>query len=71
MIRVIGRTPGISQRVLADKVGAPPNRMVALVGQGDAQRGRSAIDRRNYELRLTEVGTPTLAKPNGRLSVTA
>ena len=65
VIRVIGRSPGLSQRALADGVGSPASRMVAivdsLIARNLVRRERSATDRRNYELRLTDSGAGALA----------
>ncbi|MCU1421710.1 MAG: putative transcriptional regulatory protein for hcr operon [Microbacteriaceae bacterium] len=65
VIRVIGRSPGLSQRALADGVGSPASRMVAivdaLIARDLVRRERSAADRRNYELRLTDSGREVLA----------
>jgi DNA-binding MarR family transcriptional regulator len=60
VLRLVGRTPGLSQRTLADRVGTVPSRIVTLI-DGLEQRGlvartRSGTDRRNYELHLTAEG---------------
>src|SRR5438128_2517872 len=65
VLRLVGRTPGLSQRTLADRVGTVPSRIVALI-DGLQQRGlvgrtRSGTDRRTYELRLTAEGGGLLA----------
>jgi DNA-binding MarR family transcriptional regulator len=65
VLRLAGRTPGLSQRSLADRVGTAPSRMVALIDgleeRGLVARARSSTDRRNYELHLTADGQALLA----------
>jgi len=60
VIRIIASNPGISQQALAAHLGVLPSRMVALVDsleeKGIVERRRSATDRRNYALALTERG---------------
>jgi DNA-binding MarR family transcriptional regulator len=69
VLRILGRQPGISQRDLADKLGAVQSRVVALIDGLEAlslvDRVRSTVDRRNYELRLTDEGAATLASLRG------
>jgi DNA-binding MarR family transcriptional regulator len=64
-IRVLGRSPGISQRELATRLGTTPSRIVPLLDsleqRGLVERTRSERDRRNYELALTETGQALLA----------
>ena len=64
-IRVLGRTPGISQRELATRLGTTPSRIVPLLDSLEeralVERSRSERDRRNYELSLTETGQALLA----------
>ena len=64
-IRVLGRSPGISQRELATRLGTTPSRIVPLLDslehRGLVERSRSERDRRNYELSLTETGQALLA----------
>ena len=64
VLRLIGRSPGLSQRALADRLGAAPSRVVALIDSLQArdlvERERSRTDRRNYELRLTAEGAQVL-----------
>jgi len=66
VLRMLGRQPGMSQRALADRLGSPPSRMVAVIDRLEARglvtRTRSASDRRNYELSLTAAGSDTLAQ---------
>src|SRR3954454_4640752 len=65
VLRLVGRTPGLSQRSLADRVGTVPSRMVTLIDAPEERarvaRARSSIDRRNYELHLTAHGQALLA----------
>lgn len=60
----IHRHPGISQQVLAERLGILPSRMVALVDglekRGIVERKRDAEDRRAYALSLTPRGVETL-----------
>ncbi len=69
VLRLLGRTPGLSQRSLADRLGAVPSRVVPLIDSLEARglvaRVRSSTDRRNYELRLTAEGTTVLGKLRG------
>ncbi len=69
VLRLLGRTPGLSQRSLADRLGAVPSRVVPLIDSLEARglvaRVRSSTDRRNYELRLTAEGTKVLGKLRG------
>jgi DNA-binding MarR family transcriptional regulator len=64
VLRLLGRAPGLSQRSLADRLGAVPSRVVPLIdslqARGLVQRVRSSTDRRNYELRLTVEGATVL-----------
>lgn len=64
VLRILGRSPGLSQRSLADRLGSVPSRLVPLIdsleGRGLVERVRSSSDRRNYELRLTAEGEKTL-----------
>ncbi|MBT2551910.1 MarR family winged helix-turn-helix transcriptional regulator [Arthrobacter sp. ISL-5] len=64
VLRLIGRTPGLSQRALADRFGAVPSRVVSLVdslqARGLVERERSSTDRRTYELRLTAEGAQVM-----------
>ncbi len=66
VLRLLGRTPGLSQRSLADRLGAVPSRIVSLIDsletRGLVERVRSSMDRRNYELRLTSQGDERLAE---------
>lgn len=64
VLRLLGRTPGLSQRSLADRLGAVPSRVVPLIdslqSRGLVERARSSTDRRNYELCLTAEGAKVL-----------
>ena len=64
VIRIIGRTPGISQRELAQKFGAVQSRVVVLIDRleaaGLATRTRRANDRRIQEIELTDAGRQLL-----------
>lgn len=65
VVRIIGRAPGISQRELADRLGAVQSRVVALVDRLEAAglvtRTRGTVDRRTQQLNLTERGRTLLA----------
>ena len=64
VIRVIARTPDVTQKELADQLGAAQSRVVALIDglerKGLATRTRSATDRRVQHLDLTEPGRALL-----------
>jgi DNA-binding MarR family transcriptional regulator len=64
VLRMLGRAPGLSQRALADRLGAVPSRVVPLIdsmeARGLVERVRSSTDRRNYELLLTAEGEKVL-----------
>ncbi len=66
VIRIIGRTPGISQRELADRLGLVQSRVVVLLDRLDeaglSTRTRRDGDRRVQEVRLTDAGTALLGK---------
>ncbi len=59
-LRLLSRSPGLSQRELADRLGAVPSRVVVLVDAleagGFVARERHPDDRRNYRLSLTDRG---------------
>lgn len=69
VVRLLGRAPGLSQRSLADRLGAAPSRVVSLIdtlqGRGLVERSRSSTDRRNYELHLTDAGQRVLHELRG------
>jgi DNA-binding MarR family transcriptional regulator len=58
LLRMIAADPGQSQRDLATALGVVPSRVVALLDgldrKGLVERRRSATDRRNHEIVLTE-----------------
>jgi DNA-binding MarR family transcriptional regulator len=64
VLRLLGHTPGLSQRALAERIGAVPSRVVSLIDslqtRGLVERVRSTTDRRNYELQLTAHGQDML-----------
>jgi DNA-binding MarR family transcriptional regulator len=66
VLRVLARGAGISQRDLADRIGAAPSRIVVLVDslqdKGLVTRSRSATDRRHHELRLTAAGAAMMKR---------
>lgn len=65
-LRVLGRSPGISQRELAERLGTMPSRLVALVDELEAkalvERRRDEGDRRNNVLFLTAGGEEALVR---------
>ena len=69
VIRIIGRTPGMSQRDLAEKLGIVQSRVVAIIDRletaGLARRTRSSSDRRVQNVELTEAGSVVLRKLRG------
>ena len=66
VIRIIARNPDVTQRELADRLGATQSRVVALVDglehKGLAVRTRSTTDRRVQHLDLTERGRELLPR---------
>src|SRR5699024_929668 len=60
MLRLIALEPGRSQQSVAERLGAPATRLVALVdgleARGVVERRRNPDDRRLYALHLTEAG---------------
>ncbi|MDM4763646.1 MarR family transcriptional regulator [Galbitalea sp. SE-J8] len=66
VVRIIGRTPGLTQRQLAERLGAQQSRVVALIDglerKGLATRTRSTADRRAQQLGLTAAGRAMLAE---------
>jgi DNA-binding MarR family transcriptional regulator len=65
IIRIIGRSPGISQRDLAARLGIGQSRVVALLDRleqaGLSTRTRRPGDRRVQEVELTDAGRALLA----------
>jgi DNA-binding MarR family transcriptional regulator len=63
---VIALQPGMSQQAVADLLGAPPSRLVALVDdlekRGLVERRRNPADRRHYALHLTAAGEQIMQK---------
>jgi DNA-binding MarR family transcriptional regulator len=66
LLRIIAAESGINQRAMAQRLGTPPSRLVALIDRleerGVVRRSRSPSDRRNYELSLTDAGQELLAR---------
>ncbi|WP_353112641.1 MarR family transcriptional regulator [Microbacterium sp.] len=64
VLRIIARQPGLSQRALADRLGAVPSRVVVLVDTleraGLVARTRDPEDRRHHRLDLTDDGRQML-----------
>ena len=64
VLRLIARSPGLSQRELADRLGAVPSRVVVLIDTleraGLVVRERRPDDRRNYRLQPTDAGRATM-----------
>jgi DNA-binding MarR family transcriptional regulator len=64
LLRLLARTPGRSQRQLADDLGMPPSRFVpfadALEARGLIERRKNPSDRRLHALHLTEQGEELL-----------
>ncbi|HEU5268058.1 MAG TPA: MarR family winged helix-turn-helix transcriptional regulator [Jatrophihabitans sp.] len=60
LLRLIARRPGQSQQAVADQLGLPASRLVALVDglqtRGLVERRRNPDDRRHHALYLTEAG---------------
>ncbi|MFG7942567.1 MarR family winged helix-turn-helix transcriptional regulator [Streptomyces cacaoi] len=65
VLRLLARTPGRSQRELADELGMPPSRFVPfadkLEERGLIERRRNPGDRRLYALHLTDEGVTLLS----------
>lgn len=64
VLRILMQNPGLSQRALADRLGAVPSRVVVLVdtleAAGLVSRTRDPDDRRHHRLDLTEAGRASL-----------
>jgi DNA-binding MarR family transcriptional regulator len=64
VLRIIARSPGITQRALAERHGTTQSRVVAIVDRleeaGLATRARSTTDRRKQQLELTQQGAETM-----------
>ncbi|MCW2752675.1 MAG: mexR [Marmoricola sp.] len=69
ILRVIATRPGLSQQALAREIGAVPSRVVKLLDEledrGLVERRRSATDRRNHELHLSDSAGDRLAEVLG------
>ncbi len=65
VLRLLVQNPGVSQQELAARLGVAPSTLVPLMdrlqARGLVERRRSAADRRNYELHLTEDGLAVFA----------
>jgi DNA-binding MarR family transcriptional regulator len=66
ILRLIFVEPGLSQQMLAARLGVGASRVVVLVDELEAKgliaRQRSTKDRRNYELQLTDAGTEVMSR---------
>lgn len=66
ILRLLSIEAGISQRELAQRLGAVPSRVVVLLdsltSKGLVERRRSQTDRRNHELYLTDAGRAMLRR---------
>lgn len=66
VIRIISRTPRLTQRELAERLGTVPSRVVALIDglerKGLAARTRDETDRRAHYLELTDSGRAMLGE---------
>lgn len=64
LLRAVASNPGQSQQALAQLLGTPPSRLVALVDaleeRGILERRRNPDDRRFHALHLTEAGHQVL-----------
>ncbi|WP_439901241.1 MarR family winged helix-turn-helix transcriptional regulator [Microbacterium azadirachtae] len=68
-LRILARSPGLSQRALADRLGAVPSRVVVLVdaleAAGFVSRTRDPEDRRHHRLDLTDAGRAAMGRLRG------
>ena len=64
LLRAVAQAPGSSQQALAELLGTPATRLVALVDgleeRGLVERRRNPADRRLHAVHLTEAGTALL-----------
>jgi DNA-binding MarR family transcriptional regulator len=64
VLRVLRQSTGVNQRVVAESLGLPPSRLVALVDElehrGLVERREDPQDRRSYALHLTARGSDVL-----------
>lgn len=69
ILRILSATPGMSQRALAEMLGALPSRLVAFIDELEQksllERRPSESDRRNNALHLTEKGEAILKAVGG------
>jgi DNA-binding MarR family transcriptional regulator len=65
VLRFLARNPGATQRELAEAIGMPASRLVAMAdeleGRGLVRRMRDAQDRRSHRITLTASGESELA----------
>lgn len=66
LLRMVAGEQGLSQQVIAGRLGTPPSRLVLLVDgleeRGVIERRRNPADRRNYGLFLTPDGGQFMGK---------
>jgi DNA-binding MarR family transcriptional regulator len=66
LLRLLGSSPGRSQRELADDLGMPPSRFVAFADEmeqrGLIERRKNPADRRLYAVHLTDSGQKLLGE---------
>jgi len=66
LLRAVAASPGQSQQALAQLLGTPPSRLVALLDaleeRGILERRRNPTDRRLHALHLTEAGHQLLRR---------
>ncbi|WP_433028918.1 MarR family winged helix-turn-helix transcriptional regulator [Actinomycetospora sp. CA-053990] len=71
LLRAVAQAPGSSQQALAELLGTPATRLVALVDgleeRGLVERRRNPADRRLHAVHLTDAGT-TLLRDIGRVA---
>ena len=71
LLRAVAQAPGSSQQALAELLGTPATRLVALVDgleqRGLVERRRNPADRRLHAVHLTDAGT-TLMRDIGRVA---
>jgi DNA-binding MarR family transcriptional regulator len=64
ILRIIERAGGLSQQSLCERLGMPPNRLVAVLdgleGHGLIERRNNPADRRSNALHLTDAGREAL-----------
>ncbi|WP_353649114.1 MarR family transcriptional regulator [Nakamurella sp. A5-74] len=66
LLRLVGRAPVVNQRSVSTQLGVGPSRVVAVLDRlesgGLVERRRSAGDRRNHEIALTDRGRELLGR---------